>query len=162
MPGLLNCHVEPPFLTQLKAIAVYPLPWWGVQTSAAIQSIPGPTITANYTATNAEIRPTLGRDISPGAAGTIGSIPLVKPGMLFGDRLNQLDVRVSKIFRLREGKRLQGFLDWYNLLNANPVLAYNTAFSFANPSANPASFAWPVPTNILQGRLFKFGAQLDW
>jgi hypothetical protein len=51
---------------------------------------------AKYTATNAEIQPSLGRPISPGAGGTIPNIPFVKPGTLFGDRLNRLDVRISK------------------------------------------------------------------
>jgi hypothetical protein len=122
-------------------------------------------IIANYTATNAEIAPSLGRTISPGAGGTIKEIPLVKPGTMFGDRLNQTDFRVSKMFRLREGKRLQAFFDLYNLFNASPVLQYNTNFSIAGPAAtlaSPATFDWPVPTLILQGRLSKLGFQLDW
>jgi hypothetical protein len=158
------CHVQPPFLTQFKGIAVYPFPWWGLQTSGSIQSIPPPQILANYTATNAEIEPTLGRAISPGAGGTIGNIPLVKPGTLFGDRLNQVDFRISKTVRMAN-RRLQVFYDLYNLLNVNPVLAYNANFSIAGPPrtiASPATFDWPVPTTILQGRLTKFGVQLDW
>ena len=165
VPGLLNCHVQPPFFTQVKAIAVYPLPWWDIQTSGSFQSIPPVQIIANYTATNAQIAPSLGRTISPGAGGTIANIPLVKPGTMFGDRLNQTDFRVSKVFRLREGKRFQAFFDLYNLFNANPVLQYNTNFSIAGPPAtvaSPATFDWPVPTLILQGRLSKFGFQLDW
>jgi hypothetical protein len=165
VPGLLHCHIEPPFQTQVKGIAVFPLPWWGLQTSGSFQSIPPPQITANYTATNAEIAPSLGRTISPGAGGTIANIPLVEPGTMFGDRLNQVDFRVAKTFRFRTSKRLQLFYDIYNLLNASPVLAYNTNFSIAGPPrtiASPATFDWPVPTTILQGRLTKFGAQLDW
>jgi len=165
VPGLLNCHVQPPFQTQFKGVAVYPLPWWGLQTSGSIQSIPGVPIIANYTATNAEIAPSLGRPISPGVGGTIGNIPLIPPGTMFGDRLNQVDFRVSKTFRIAGGKRLQAFYDMYNLLNANPVLAYNTNFSVAGPPrtiASPATYDWPVPTTILQGRLTKIGVQLDW
>src|SRR5207245_7047154 len=105
----------------VKAIAVYPVPWFGLQTSASYQSIPPPQITANYTATNAEIEPTLGRPISPGAGGTIANIPLVKPGTLYGERLNQVDFRTSKSFRMNGGRRLQLFFDLYNLLNVNPV-----------------------------------------
>ena len=44
----------PPFQTQVKLLAVYPLPWGGIQTSAAFQSLPGPQIAANYVATTAE------------------------------------------------------------------------------------------------------------
>ncbi|MQA30030.1 MAG: TonB-dependent receptor [Luteitalea sp.] len=165
VPGLLNCRISPPFQTQFKGIAVFPLPWWGLQTSGSFQSIPPPQITANYTATNAEIAPSLGRTISPGAGGTIASIPLVEPGTIFGDRLNQVDFRIAKTFRPRAGKRVQLFYDIYNLLNANPVLAYNTNFSTAGPPrtvASRATYDWPVPTTILQGRLTKVGVQLDW
>ena len=48
---------------------------------------------------------------------------LVAPGTLYGDRLNQVDFRVSKIFRFGAKGRVQGNLDLYNMLNANPVLA---------------------------------------
>ena len=164
VPGLLNCHVEPPFLTQFKGIAVYPLPFWGLQASGSIQSIPGVQLLANYTATNAEIAPSLGRPISPGAGGTLGNIPLIAPGTMFGDRLNQVDFRIAKTFWTSGSKRLQGFYDVYNMLNANPVLAYNPNFSIAGPprtASSPATFDWPVPTTILQGRLTKFGFQLD-
>ena len=60
---------------------------------------------------------------------------------------------------------MQLFYDIYNLLNASPVLVYNTNFSIAGPPrtvASTATFDWPVPTTILQGRLTKVGLQLDW
>jgi len=158
------CHVQPPFQTQLKAIVVYPLPWWGLQTSGSIQSIPPVQITANYTATNAEIAPSLGRPISPGTGGTL-IIPLVNPGTLFGERLNQVDFRLTKTFHVQKTRRFQLFYDVYNLLNASPVLAYNANFSAAGPPRTIASrptYDWPVPTTILQGRLTKIGAQLEW
>ena len=158
------CHVQPPFLTQYKGVVVYPLPWLGLQTSAAMQSIPPVGLIANYTATNAEIQPSLGRPISPGAGSTIGNIPLVKPGTLFGDRLNQVDFRVSKTIRFKT-RRLQVFYDLYNMLNASPTYVYNTNFSTAGPPRTIASretYDWPVPQTILQGRITKFGFQLDW
>ena len=36
------CDSRPPFQTQIKMLGIYPLPWWGFQTSAAYQSLPGP------------------------------------------------------------------------------------------------------------------------
>ena len=36
------CDVTPPFQTQVKVMAVYPLPWWRLQTSATYQSYPAP------------------------------------------------------------------------------------------------------------------------
>ena len=67
-----------------------------------------------------------------------------------GDRLHQMDVRFSKTVRLR-GSRIQGMVDVYNLFNANPVLAQNNAFGAA----------WQRPLQMLQGRIVKFGAQLN-
>src|SRR5262249_12436400 len=32
------CEVRPPFLPNVKLVAVYPLPWWGLQTSGTFQS----------------------------------------------------------------------------------------------------------------------------
>ena len=45
--ALLNCDTTPPFQPNIKALAIYPLPWWGLQTSATFQSLPGPQITAS-------------------------------------------------------------------------------------------------------------------
>ena len=144
--ALLHCKTVPPFQTQIKFLGVLPLPW-GTQASATFQSIPGPEITASYVATNAQIAPSLGRNLASGAAGT-ATIPLVAPGTLYGDRLNQMDVRFSKTAQLG-GVRVQGLVDVYNLFNANPVLAQNN--SFGN--------AWQRPLQMLQGRIVKFGAQ---
>ncbi len=40
--ALRFCKVAPPFQTQVKLLAVYPVPFWGLQASAAFQSLPGP------------------------------------------------------------------------------------------------------------------------
>jgi hypothetical protein len=147
---LLNCNVAPPYQTQVKLLAVYPLPWWGVQVSGTYQSIPGPQITASYTATNAQIAPSLGRNLAAGAAGT-ATVPLVAPGTMYGEQLNQLDFRFSKVVALGGNRRLQALVDLYNMLNANPVLALNNTYGSQ----------WQRPTQILQGRLLKLGVQID-
>ena len=82
----------------MKLLGVYPLPWQGIQTAATFQSLPGPQITASRTYTNAEILPSLGRNLASGAAGT-ASVPLIAPGTMYDERLYQLDFRASKIFR---------------------------------------------------------------
>ena len=59
------CRNEPPFwYPQFKLAAVYPLPWWGVQTATTIQSLPGIPIAATYIATNAQVAPSLGRNLA--------------------------------------------------------------------------------------------------
>jgi hypothetical protein len=147
--ALLNCRTEPPFQTQVKLLGVYPLPG-GFLASATFQSLPGPQITASYTAPNSIIAPSLGRNLASGPNGT-AVVPLIAPGTLYGDRLNQLDLRGSKTFRLWGERRVQINVDLYNSLNAGAVLAHNNTFGGA----------WLRPTQLLQGRLLRFGAQLD-
>ena len=52
------------------------------------------------------------------------TVNLVTPGSLYGDRVNELDLRFSKVLRFG-GTRTKISLDLYNALNANPVLTYN-------------------------------------
>jgi len=143
------CDVRPPFQANAKLLGVYPLPWWGLQTSATFQSTPGPQITASYAASNAEIAPSLGRSLSAGPNSTV-LVDLIPAGTLFGDRLYQLDFRLTKIFRVGRS-RTQGMFDLYNLLNASPFLTQQNRFG-------PA---WQTPTQTLIGRLAKFGFQVD-
>ena len=86
-------------LPNIKFLGVYPLPFWDLQFSATLQSTPGPEITASYAATNAEIRPSLGRDLSAGANATV-LVDLMPRGTLYGDRINQVDLRLAKVIRI--------------------------------------------------------------
>jgi hypothetical protein len=144
---LLNCEVTPPFQTQVKLLGVYPWPWWGIQTSATVQSLPGPEITAGRSYSSAEVIGSLGRNLTSGNA----TVPLIAPGTMYGGRLNQVDFRVAKVMSFGAGTRLQANVDLYNLFNASPILALNTTFGAA----------WQRPLQILQGRLLKFGVQVD-
>jgi hypothetical protein len=156
IPGVLTqaaragfCRVAPPLQAQVKAFATYPLPWWGIRTSAVYQSVPGPEIVASYVATNAIIAPTLGRNLSAGAGGT-ATIDLIPSGTVYGGRLHQVDFRLAKTVKLRR-MRVDPSVDVYNLFNRSPILGVNTRYG---PS-------WLTPTQILPGRLIKFGAQLN-
>jgi hypothetical protein len=144
---MLNCDVTPPFQTQVKVLGVYPLPWWGLQTSATFQSLAGPEITATRAYSSAEVISALGRNLIGGTT----NVPLIKPGTTYADRLNQVDFRASKRFGAGQGRRVQANVDLYNLFNASPVLALNTT----------SGGSWLQPLQILQGRLLKFGVQLD-
>ena len=69
---------------------------------------------------------------------------------MFEGRINQLDLRLTKTFRVGRS-RFQGSFDIYNLLNASSILAINTRYG-------PA---WLTPTQILDARLFKFALQAN-
>ncbi|HEV3141115.1 MAG TPA: carboxypeptidase regulatory-like domain-containing protein [Vicinamibacterales bacterium] len=149
-PDVRFCDNSTPMLTQLKLLASYTLPY-DVQISGTFQSIPGPALAANWnissTIANAGPQP-LNRSLSAGAA----TVALMEPNTVFGDRLNQFDMRFARLFR-KDKYRFQVMADVYNVFNAAPVLSYNTTFSTA------ATSEWLHPTDVLQGRLVKIGAQ---
>ena len=146
-PNNPYCHVEPPFKTQLKGLASYTLPKVDVQVSAALQSIPGTTLSADYSA-NAALGAALGRP----ATGANNVVKLVNPGDVYGDRINQLDLRIGKIVRFA-GVRSQFSVDVYNAMNSNAIQTYNQAFI--------QNGAWLTPTLILPARFAKLTAQID-
>ena len=72
-------------------------------------------------------------------------------------RVNELDLRFSKIFRLSR-TRLKATLDMYNALNAYPALTYNQTF---NPAVTTGTGAWLTPTSVLAARVLKIGGSFD-
>jgi len=142
------CRVVTPFLTQGKLFATYAVPVIDVDLAATYQSLPGPLIAANYIATTAVIAPSLGRNLSGGVANA--TLNLVAPGALYGERLNELDLRFTKGFKFGPRARVRANFDIYNALNGNYVRSVNAAYA-----------AWLTPTAILDPRLFKISAQVD-
>jgi hypothetical protein len=142
------CMPAAPWLTQFKVSGTYQIPW-DINAGWTYQNLPGIPIYATYVATNAEILPSLGRNLAAGVRGT-ATIDLIEPQTAFEDRITQLDIRLAKIFRLGR-TRLQGMFDIYNVLNASPVLAINSRYGTD----------WLRPTQILDARMVKFGAQLE-
>ena len=112
--------MAPPYSanTQVKLNGSYTLPW-DVQASAAFQNLPGVPISASYVATNAQIAPSLGRSLSGNA--TQVSSPTSSRRHAYEDRFSQLDVRLSKTFRIGP-TRLQASFDLFNILNSSPIL----------------------------------------
>ena len=147
--GLLYCDVKPPFQANVKLVGVYPLPWGDVQLAATFQSLPGPQILAARSYSNAEIAPSLGRNLATGPNG-VATVQMIEPGTMYDERLYQLDLRASKLFRMGRS-RIQANVDLYNAANAGSILSINTTYG---PN-------WMRPTNVLQGRLLRFGGQWD-
>jgi hypothetical protein len=145
---LYQCKVDVPHQQRFKLNGSYPLPY-EFQVAAVFQSNPGPNYNANATYTTAQVAPSLGRPLS-GAVRTV-TVNLVTPFSQFGPRINQFDLRFSKILRLGGSRRLQANLDLYNVLNNSSVVNFNSTYG-------PL---WLQPTQILDGRLFKFSAQID-
>ena len=62
-----------------------------------------------------------------GVAGTTVTVNLIEPGTLYGDRINQFDMRFAKILRFGRTRTNVG-VDLYNVVNSAPVLSYNQTF----------------------------------
>jgi hypothetical protein len=139
--------------TQVKFLVVYPLPW-ELQTSATFQNIPGIPITSTYPAPNAQVRSSLGRDLAScrGAATCTANVnlELLDPAASYESRLNQLDLRVTRRFRVGPTTLLGNF-DVYNVLNGASILSMNAGYGTN----------WLVPYEIMGGRLFKFSGQIE-
>ena len=149
------CRTVTPFegQTQFKGFLTYPLPW-DIMVSAVFQNISGPTITANYAAPNAQIRPSLGRDLAAcrGAltCSATATVPLIAPQTMFDDRLTRLDLRIGKRFLLSQRMRLQANVNVYNVFNGS-------ASSVLNVNYGPL---WLQPSLLQDGRMLQFSGSL--
>jgi carboxypeptidase family protein len=159
-----SCHVDEPWLTQIRALASYVVPKIDVQLSAGIQFKPGTfgidgnasatnggSATAIYNVPTAVAQQTLGRPLTGGAANT--PVNLLEPGALYGDYIRQLDVRVGKILRFGRTKTSIG-VDLYNLTNSNAGLTYNQQFGVDGST-------YMRPLTVLYPRFVRFNATVD-
>jgi hypothetical protein len=146
------CHVDSGFITRATALGVYTIPRLDVQVSATFRSDPGVALVANYIVPNAEIAPSLGRNLSNGAPNV--TVNLIAPGSAYGERVNEVSMRVAKLLRFGR-TRLNAGLDVNNVFNSAPVLEYNPAFSPGGPGP------WLTPTSIMQPRYARLSVQVD-
>jgi hypothetical protein len=155
------CKVTPPWSsrTQLKFLAVYPLPY-DIQTSVIFQNVPGIPITASYNVPNAVARQDLGRNLAACPSQTsltcnsTYATQLIPANSMFEPRLNQFDLRFSKLFSMAGTQRLRASVDVLNVFNASAVLSMTTGYG-----SNGAN--WMNIGQLLSGRLIKIGAQFD-
>jgi Carboxypeptidase regulatory-like domain len=149
-PASPYCHVAFGVQTQFRGLSSYSIPGVDVQLSAVYQSKPGQMLAANYAAPNAEVEASLGRSLSGNAPNI--TVNLLRPGTQYGDRINELDLRVAKLLRFGRARSVFA-LEIYNALNSSAVLTYNMAFV---PGGT-----WLQPLTILTPRFIKLSAEID-
>jgi hypothetical protein len=149
------CNTSTGWSTRATGLGSYTVPKVDVLVSGTFRSDRGSPLAANMVFTSGQT--TLGRPFANNAPNV--TVNLVEPGTLYGDRVNEIDMRFAKILRFGRTRTNVGF-DIYNILNSAPILTYNQAFNptinTANPSAN-----WLAPQSTLQPRFVKFSAQID-
>jgi hypothetical protein len=87
--------------------------------------------------------------VDPGMTLASLSVPLVAPNTEFGDRINQLDLNVTKTIKAGRTS-IQPKFDLFNVLNVSPVYAVR--------NLNYTTAAYLQPQSILNGRVFQLGA----
>jgi hypothetical protein len=144
------CHRDGAWLTQVKGFALYTIPKIDVQFSGTYQDLPGVPVEARY---SAPFLPTVGG---------LQSLPfasfyhIMEPGVEYGGRLHQLDLRIGKVFRAGRTRTTIN-LDIYNLFNVDTITLQSNNY-FPNPAGQAT---WQVPQQMLQARFIKIGAAFD-
>jgi hypothetical protein len=167
------CHRESGWKTNVKGLASYNLPKIDVLFSGTFRSLPyagnefpsvqsqslGGTVLA-LNIPGVVNTTSLGRPF--GSGNVVEFLNVVQPGALYGNRLNAVDLRVSKVLKLgifKEGRAHVNF-DIYNVLNANTTEVYQRNYSAPAAAGAPRS-TYLDPLSIMAARYFKFGTQID-
>jgi hypothetical protein len=151
------CHRESTWLTNLKGLVTYAVPKVDVLVSGTFHSLPYPgnnfPSVANQSiggvATVSASQTTLGRGFSNAQAVTF--LNIVQPGALYGERLNDVDLRLGKILKYSRTRTLVA-LDLFNVFNSSTPDVYSTF---------PYGATYLNPTNITSARFAKISAQID-
>ncbi len=148
--SLRFCEQHPPFRTLVKASAGVTVKY-DIQLSGSMQAVPGSDISANFTYNGAFAGVTL-------ASTNSRTINLVEPQTMFLDYQTQVDMRVARSFRFGGTRRVQAYMDVFNLLNASTIASVNSTFTI--PTAT-APNRWLEPLVVMQARRLQFGVRLD-
>jgi hypothetical protein len=81
-------------------------------------------------------------------------VNVVEPGTLYGDRINQLDLRVSKILRFGSTRANVG-VDIYNVFNTSAAYQYLQTYNAFTPAT------WLQPNSLVSARFAKLSVQFD-
>jgi hypothetical protein len=138
------CHVSTGALTQFRGLTAYTIPGWDVKIGAVYQNKPGPPLTPNVGVSGPIIMNTQ----------VVGSVNVVEPGTLYGERVSQLDVRVTKVLRFGRARVVAG-IDLYNAFNASDFLTYSTSYALL------ASDRPVLPTSVITPRVLSIGADVS-
>jgi hypothetical protein len=162
--GQPACASTEPWLTSARGLVSYTVPKVDVLVSAILRSQPnvqpgadvataGASRAANFLMSAAQFQTLTGQSRRAGV--TTEQVNLLLPGQIYGDRVNNIDLRVAKIVRVKGTKANVG-IDLYNLTNKNTGTTFEATYDPASQGAR-----WMVPTAVLQPRFVRFNVQFD-
>ena len=157
-----SCHRESAWQTNVKGLATYNVPKIDVLISGTFRSLPYPggefpsiaTQSLGAQALAVQLpqfgiaQTSLGRPLSSGNA--VEFFNIVKPGTVYGDRLNSVDLRFGKYLKYGRTKTLVS-VDIFNLTNSNTTNVYQQAYGTT----------YLNPLSITAARFVKIGVQFD-
>lgn len=181
-----------PWRTQFKLAGTVPLPWAGIIVSGAYQGLPGYRIgtqaltaggfspnfsafsglgpswtvtrTTKYTVcpgASASQGCKVGATVIPGLVSSSLSVPLVAPGVGETPRINQVDFSIGKRFAIGR-LRLDPKIDLFNAFNSDDYYSVRSTTFSPTSTAGVSGGAYLLPRDILQGRLLRIAAVVNW
>jgi hypothetical protein len=152
----------------LRGLASYTVPKIDVLVSAIVRSQanvqPGADVAtngasrlANFLMDANQFQALTGRSLRTGV--TTEQVQLLLPGQIYGDRVNNIDMRFAKIIRFGRTRSDIG-LDLNNLFNTNYATGYNTQYAFS-PGNALQDGTWGNPTSIYSPRFVRINYTLN-
>jgi len=164
-----SCGVTEPFMTTFRALAAYTVPKIDVLVSANVRSVPNANIGmgansatngSSRAATlnnlpNSVVQQSLGRLPANGLATGTTSVNLIDPAVLYGDRINQVDMRFAKILKFGS-RRADVGIDLYNLFNTSDAIGFVETYDYATNGAT-----YMRPNSIVAPRFVRFNVTVN-
>jgi hypothetical protein len=113
----------------------------------------GASRSANFLMSAKQFQDLTGHSLRTGV--TTETVNLLLPGQIYGDRVNNLDLRLAKVVRVKGTKANVG-VDIYNVTNGNTGTTFESTY---DPGSNGQK--WMRPTAVLQPRFVRFNVQFD-
>lgn len=184
-----GCRTNTIWQTRINGSAAYNIPWVDVLVSTVFQSLPGPSIGANFTYNKEDVRwnpasadratqPCANAANGTGCLGTARNqttvtVPLLLPNEIIGERTTLFDLKFAKNIRFRNNRATVG-VDVYNLFNSDAINGYNGTFTgdFVNgvwvpavddpatPTVNEGN-QWGNPTGLVSPRFVRLSVQFN-
>ena len=162
--GQPTCNASEPWQTSARALVSYTIPKIDVLVSAILRSQPnvqpggdvatnGASRAANYLMTAAQFQAATGKSLRAGV--TSETVNILLPGAIYGDRVNNLDMRFAKILKFGRIRTNVG-VDFYNLTNSNTGTTFEATYDPASAGAR-----WLLPTAVVQPRFVRFNVQVN-
>jgi hypothetical protein len=98
--------------------------------------------------------------VAPGALSTL-TVPIVPPGVEQTPRLNQIDFSIGRRFKIGT-LRFDPKIDIFNAFNSSAYYSVRTTTFTPSSVANVSAGTYLYPGSILQGRLLRIAAVVNW